>query len=112
MISELLGRGKGAALTMNDLKLLTGYSRRDIQKQIALERESGELILSSTQPPGGYYLPSCSAELEEYVRSMDARAKATFAACQAARKALREMEAAEQGQIAIEENAPDGSSES
>lgn len=107
MISEYLGRGKGAALTMNDLKLLTGYSRRDIQKQIALERESGELILSTTQAPGGYYLPCNSSEVREYVESMSRRAKSTFRAAAAARKALREMEERERGQLTLTENAPD-----
>ena len=107
MISDYLGKGRDRALTMTDLERRTGRNRRDIQKMIAEERANGQLILSSTRGRGGYFLPSCSDELREYVRSMDARAKSTFRACMAARKALREMEERERGQLTLTENAPD-----
>ncbi len=109
MISEVLRTGKENALTMADLERKTGRNRRDIQKMIAEERAGGQLILSSTKGRGGYFLPGNAGELREYVRSMEARARATFRACTAARRALKAMEAAEQGgQLSLAENSLDG----
>jgi biotin operon repressor len=37
-------------------------SNRAVQKQIEHERKQGKVILSSTQPPGGYFLPETKQE--------------------------------------------------
>lgn len=111
MISEILLKGKENARTMADLMRMTNLPKRDLQRMIAFERQQGALILSSTTPPGGFFKPGSSDDLREYVHSMDARAKSTFRACMAARKALREMEERERGQLTLTENAPDAAPE-
>ncbi len=102
-ISEYLKEGKENATSMETLIQRTGYSRRDIQKMIAAERRDGILIVSDTQRPGGFYLPGNAEELAEFVRHMDSRAKAAMVACRGARQRLRELEAADAGQVTFPE---------
>ena len=41
-------------------------SNRAVQKQIEHERKQGKVILSSTQPPGGYFLPETKQEIRRF----------------------------------------------
>lgn len=103
-VSDLLLHGAENAMSGKELADLMGYtSVRDLQKQIAVERSRGALILSNTG--GGYYLPALGEagrkELRRYLRTIRARAFNTLKAGNAARLALMEVE----GQMAIEGGA-------
>ena len=108
MISDFLRPGKQNAQTMAQLMEKTGLRRRDIQRLIQDERAAGALILSDTERPGGYYLPGNREELAAFVKHMDSRARSAMLSCQAARRRLRELDAAE-GQVTL--FAPEASEE-
>lgn len=64
MIEELLHTGVQNALSPEYLAAAAGLdSVRAVQKQIERERREGAVILSSTVPPGGYYLPANRSEV-------------------------------------------------
>lgn len=70
MIYEHLKTGKKNALSTTYLMNCTGISsEREFRKQIAAERASGLLIMSSKS--GGYYLPADREELLRYVRETE-----------------------------------------
>ena len=54
IISDFLGLGPEAGLTIHDLERITGRKGREIRKQIEQERRCGELIISDNQH--GYFL--------------------------------------------------------
>lgn len=99
-VSDLLLHGAENAMSGQELADLMGFSStRELQRQIAVERSCGALILSNAG--GGYYLPSDGEagrkELRQYLRTIRARAFNTLKAGNAARLALMEIE----GQTAI-----------
>ena len=58
-VSENLLPGKENALSAEYLVVKCHFSSvRMLQKAIEAERRDGKVILSSTTPPGGYYLPT------------------------------------------------------
>lgn len=86
-IENILKKGKENAITSRNLVILAGYrSVRDLQKQIAKEREAGAVICSGTD--GGYWLPKNRKEIEEFCNMMDERAKKIFLATRSAKRAL------------------------
>lgn len=89
-VAALLKPGKTNATTTDELLLLTGFrSPRELQAEIARERNAGALIMSGGR--AGYWLPSSREELEAFVKYMDSRAKNVFKAVQSAREALKTM---------------------
>lgn len=89
-IAPVLKKGKENATTTQELLALTNIKTvRHLQAQIAKERKAGALIMSGAG--AGYWLPSGRAEVEEYVRIMDSRAKNVFRAVQSAREVLKSM---------------------
>ena len=93
-IAGMLPRGSENAITTAELLRRSGFqSKRLLTKEIEAERRAGALILSKNDALGGYFLPSCRAEVENFVQSMTGRAKSIFVSIRAARKALREMDA-------------------
>ena len=57
--------GKANALTPEYLTVKCHFSSvRMLLKQIEAERKAGKVILSSTTPPGGYYLPTAGDTME------------------------------------------------
>ena len=86
-IMNLLPVGKENAISTADLVRLTGCkSARELQERIALERNAGAVICSSTT--GGYFCPVNKAEIAEFCRSLENRASNTLSAIQSAKKAL------------------------
>lgn len=93
-IAPLLGHGEEAALTTADLLKLTGFrTARELQTQIAKERRSGATIFSTCRNGGGYYLPGPQGEMEaqQFIRTLESRARGTFVALQCARRYLGEV---------------------
>ena len=93
MVYEFLEVGEENSLSPEYLKNSLGFSSvRALQKQIENERRQGKVILSSTQPPGGYYLPKDALEVRRFVRTLEYRGKKTLAALKGARQLLEDME--------------------
>lgn len=93
MIYEFLKTGEENALSPEYLKSSLGFSSvRALQKQVERERREGKVILSSTTPPGGYYLPNNAAEVRRFIKTLENRGKKTLGAIYGAKKLLEEME--------------------
>ena len=72
MIYELLDTGKENALSTEYLKQALGFRDvRSLRKQVT-ERLNGKIIISSSG--GGYYKPSNSLEVKEFVRNLESTA--------------------------------------
>ena len=61
-----------------------------LQKQIEAERKAGKVILSSTTPPGGYYLPAAgdTMEIRKFIRTLENRGENTLRVLESARELL------------------------
>lgn len=105
-IMNLLPVGKENAISTADLVQLTGCkSARELQERIAYERNHGAVICSGSGR--GYWKPKDRQEIQEFVRTMDARALNTLRAAKSARAALK----IPAGQQVIEGSGEDGRSE-
>ena len=90
-VSGLLRAGADQAIPTRELVTLAGFrSARELQQEIAREREDGALILSKSD--GGYFLASTREELEAFHRTLSARALSTLAALKSTRKALDRLD--------------------
>lgn len=103
-VESLLPQGEANALSSRELVQLTGFrSVRDLQFEIAREREAGALILSTCRNGGGYFLPSDGAEgtreMCAFVTTLRARAFHTLKALKAAREMLQHID----GQLGLED---------
>ena len=79
-IESLLPVGKENAVTTAELVKRSGCSSaRELQQKIAYERNHGAVICSG---------PKNRQEIVEFCRTMDARARNTFAATRSAKRAL------------------------
>ena len=91
-VYENLLPGKENALTPEYLTVKCHFSSvRMLQKQIEAERK---VILSSTTPPGGYYLPAAgdTMEIRKFIRTLENRGENTLKALESARDLLKELE--------------------
>lgn len=96
MVYEVLKVGERNALSPDYLRaILELTSNRAVQKQIEHERRQGKVILSSTQPPGGYFLPESKQEIRRFIKTLENRGSKTLDALDGARKLLEEFEKAE-----------------
>ena len=96
MVYEILKVGERNALSPDYLRAILGLtSNRAVQKQIEHERRQGKVILSSTQPPGGYFLPESVHEIRQFIRTLENRGSKTLDALDGARKLLEEFEKAD-----------------
>lgn len=71
-IAKLLSVGAGHAIPLHDLVALTGWSEREVRRQIERERRRGVPILSDNM--SGYFLPANENELAQFIKSMRHRA--------------------------------------
>lgn len=96
MIYEILKVGEKNALSPDYLRATLGMkSNRAVQKQIEYERRQGKVILSSTQSPGGYFLPESKQEIRRFIKTLENRGSKTLDALDGARKQLEEFKKAE-----------------
>ena len=103
-IETLLLQGEQNAISSSELVNLTGFkSFRELQNEIAREREAGALILSTCRGGGGYFLPSDGEagkrEIASFVATLRARALNTLKALAAAREALEGLD----GQVSLDD---------
>ncbi len=96
-ISDLLLEGAENAIPSKELARMAGLrSVRQLQEEIAQERDAGAVILSTCRNGGGYYLPTSGDagryEIEEYVRTLKSRALNTLRAIRSARAALNDLD--------------------
>lgn len=99
-ITDYIPTGKRNAITITELKKITGRTARGIAKLIRDERISGTVILTSSN--GGYWLPDysdsdISEQLTGFIRYMDS--KNTYSAVKSAKTALKKIENSGQMQI-------------
>lgn len=86
-IESLLPVGRENAITTTELLKLSGIGNsRDLQRQIASEREHGALICSGAGR--GYWRPKDNWEVREFVRIMDAKSRNIQKATEGAKKIL------------------------
>lgn len=93
VVMGVLQEGKENAISAKELCDRLGFSStRDLQYQICRERKAGAVILSTCQEGGGYFLPGNNSEVRQFIRTLENRAKNTFAALRSARGFLRQQE--------------------
>jgi|GEM_PF-1552892 hypothetical protein len=83
-ILSLIGTGKENAIHLQELISYTGLKNREVRKCIEFIRRSGIVILSGDF---GYYFPSTSAELQEYIAQEQHRANSIHLTLQTAKRA-------------------------
>lgn len=103
-VASRLKQGEKNAISSKKLVILSGFrSVRDLQSEIAREREKGALILSTCRHGGGYFLPGAGKEgykeVCAFVSTLSARALNTLRAIKSARTALNIID----GQICFDE---------
>ncbi len=93
VVMDVLQTGKENAISARDLCTYLGLnSVRELQHVICRERQAGAVILSTCQDGGGYFLPETDQEVRQFIRTLENRAKNTFAALRSARGFLRQQE--------------------
>ena len=94
MITDFLRHGAENAIKGPELARRAGYTTtRDMQHAIHIDRENGELILSSG---AGFFLPSddeqqAKREIERFIGSLSSRARSTLAVLKTAKNALKRL---------------------
>lgn len=92
MVEEVLKTGQRNALSPEYLaKRLNLGTVRALQKQVEKERREGAVILSTSIPPGGYYLPENEREVRQFIRTLENRADNTLGALKSARAYLEKV---------------------
>lgn len=92
-VAGLLRPGAANAIPTERLVELAGFrSARELQQQIARERETGALILSKSGDGGGYFLASTKEELRAFERTLTRRALSTLSALRSTRLALDRLD--------------------
>ncbi|HCY07132.1 MAG TPA: hypothetical protein DHS57_07790 [Erysipelotrichaceae bacterium] len=89
IILNRLKKGRENAVKKDELMAITNLKERAVINEIAYLRAVGVPILSNTQE-GGYYLPGTKEEAEDYIRSMDSRAKKIFTSSKATKQWLKD----------------------
>lgn len=88
LIEGLLPVGKENAVTTQELLKITRCgSARELQQHIAYEREHGAIICSGSGC--GYWKPKNRQEIQQFVKTMNARALNTLKAVKSAKRALK-----------------------
>lgn len=80
-ISRFLMAGKENGIHLRDLVRITGWTEREVRRQIHIERRRGVPIVSDCK--SGYFFPGSPQEREHCIRSMRHRASEILAAARA-----------------------------
>lgn len=104
LIESMLLKGEENAITSSELVRLTGFkSVRELQNEIAREREAGALILSTCRGGGGYFHPAPGEagkqEIAAFVSTLASRAIGTLRALKSAKRELKTLD----GQITFDQ---------
>ncbi|WP_077612997.1 hypothetical protein [Clostridium sp. Marseille-P2415] len=87
MVMEALRPGKENAISVQELYTYLKFDNvRELQKEIARERKAGAVILSNCQEGGGYFLPGSDQEVKQFIKTLENRARNTFAALHSVRQ--------------------------
>ncbi|MEY8356970.1 hypothetical protein AALB39_27000 [Lachnospiraceae bacterium 54-53] len=93
LVMESLQAGKENAISAQELCTYLKFDNvRELQKEIARERKAGAVILSTCQEGGGYFLPGNDQEVKQFIKTLENRARNTFAALHSAKGLLRQQE--------------------
>lgn len=93
LVMEALQTGKENAISAQELCTYLKFdSVRELQKEIARERKAGAVILSTCHEGGGYFLPGSDQEVKQFIKTLENRARNTFAALHSAKGLLRQQE--------------------
>lgn len=76
-IENYIPYGRDNAISKSELISLTGMTERAVRRAIERARESGIMIMSSSQVRG-YWQTEDIAEMEDFVRQTDNRIKALY----------------------------------
>ena len=99
VVMEALHTGKENAISAQNLCICLGFnSVRELQNEIAIERQAGAVILSTCQEGGGYFLPGNDREVRQFIKTLENRANNTYEALRSARRFLRQQEVTEDEQ--------------
>lgn len=92
-ILSLIPAGMENAISSKELAKKCGFeSVRSLQSAIHHLRANGELICSTCFDGGGYYLPTCAAEVRAFKKTLQNRAQNTLIAIESAEKYLESNE--------------------
>lgn len=92
MVKEILKTGQRNALSPEYLtERLNLGTVRALQKQVEKERREGAVILSTSVPPGGYYLPENEREVRQFVKTLENRVGNTLGVLKSARAYLENI---------------------
>lgn len=92
MVKEILKTGQRNALSPEYLtERLNLGTVRALQKQVEKERREGAVILSTSVPLGGYYLPENEREVRQFVKTLENRAGNTLGVLKSARAYLENI---------------------
>ena len=100
MIYELLPTGKDKAVTKTALCNQLNISERMLREIIQKERQDGAVILSNAGT-GGYYKPSSTAEIDEYIAMQKAQIISRFRSVKSARALKKQLEEQQSGQLEL-----------
>lgn len=94
---NLIPTGKDNKITASTLKMLTGYTSRELKRAIARLRADGAIICSCLDSTdGGYFKPNSPEEAMDYVRTERKRIASELRALQAAEQYVKRYEASSQ----------------
>lgn len=96
IIYMMLRSGAENAVPVRNFCNATELSDRLLRLHVERMRDSGIPILSCKN---GYYLPADEDELKQYIAKMEKTARSYFKSLRSARKALKEMQTANQMKI-------------
>lgn len=91
LLLSMIPEGSGNAVSMDSLSGLLGVTPRIIRQHIHNARCAGHVIAGTDE---GYFVPETLPELRRYIRQTERRGRSTFAGLVAARRLLKEWEAA------------------
>lgn len=87
-ILSVLREGAVYGIHAKELSKLTGPPDRELRKMIEYIRRNGVVIIADNN---GYYFPSNTWEIGEYIKQEERRAKSTFYTLKGARALLKEL---------------------